>query len=436
MKRSTKLKIVSTTALGILLIGYNQCVAPMASSKKNNLKFSSSASTDVSSGASRAVSVDAFSKTVYPVTRAHCINCHGASQTPLHASANIDTAFDALINSAKIDFTNPANSRIVLKLRNEQHNCWGPCSSNADEMQTQVTNWKNLISNTSADATTSAVTGKTTKETMTINQALNADDNGTVMLMAESSSLKAPMIAGQDSGTSYVWVPSTVAAKDLNSTDAGTATLNFTVPASDFYKVFMYINAPAASSDTLYAKISGSDYKEWSIGMTNGFEWKELHNTPQNLDTEFYLTGSKSYQIELRQKESGVKVSKVVVTSDYAFDPSAMPQVSQKATLSVALADISGVTDSWLDIDVENFDQYSYKISNPRIRTSKDMLVKKMKVLVNGSFNPQHSTYLVVDKTVTKADPVVSTYSMILLKDKGPDSDKLSFSFDVIEAVK
>jgi hypothetical protein len=435
LKRSTKLKILSTTTLGMLLIGYNQCVAPMAASKKNNLKFSSSASTNGSSGVSRAVSLDAFSKTVYPVTRAHCVNCHGASQSPLHASANMDTAFDALINSAKVDFTNPSNSRIVLKLRNEQHNCWGTCSANADEMLAQVTNWKNLIANTSADATTN-VSGKTTKETMTINQALNADDNGTVTLMAESSSVKAPMVAAQENGTSYVWVPATVAAKDLNSTDAGTATLNFQVPASDFYKVFMYVNAPSATSDSLYTKISGSDYKEWTIGMTNGYEWREVKNTPQNLDTEFYLTGSKSYQIELRQKESGVKVSKVVVTSDYAFDPSVMPQVSQKATLTVALADISGVTDSWLDIDVENYDQYSYKISNPRIRTTKDMLVKKMKVLMNGSFNPQHSTYLVVNKTVTKADPQLSTFSMIMLKDKGADYDKLSFSFDVIEAVK
>lgn len=437
MKRSTKLKIGSTLALGVLLISYNQCITPMGSAQKNELKFSTSASpSTTSSSVSRSVSVEAFSKTVYTITRARCVSCHGANQTPLHASSNVDTAYDALINGSKIDFNNPANSRIVLKLRNEQHNCWGSCSANADEILAQVNSWKAMIAGTSADASTAAATGLTTKETTTIAQALNADEGSTITLMAEAASLKAPMVQANEGSTSYIWVPSTAAAKDLSSTDAGVATLNFTVPSSDFYKIFMYVSAPSTSSDTLYAKMSGSDYKEWTIGQTIGFEWKELKNTPQNLETEFYLTGSKSYQIELRQKESGVKVSKIVVTNDYTYDPAAASSVAQQATLSVSLADISGVANSWLDIDVENYDQYSYKLSNPRIRTSKDMKVKKMKVLVNGTFNPQHSTYLVVDKVVTMASPSLSTYSMILLKDKGADFDRLSFSFETIEAVK
>lgn len=437
MKRSTKLKIMSTTALGLILIGYNQCITPMGSAQKNSLKFSTSSSTTTAGagGASRAVSIDAFSKTVYPVTKARCVACHGSVQTPLHASANIETAFDALVSGAKIDFSNPANSRIVLKLRNEQHNCWGNCNSNADELQTAVANWKNLISGTSADASSSVVAGKTTKETITIGQALNSDDGSTVTLMAESASLKSPMVKVNETAASYVWVPASSTVKDLTSTDAGSATLDFSVPSSGFYKVFMYVNASSTSADSLFAKITGSDYKDWTIGVTNGFEWRELKNTPQNLDTEFYLTGAKSYQLEIRQKEAGVKISKIVVTDDYAFDPMAASTAAQKATLSVSLADISGVADSWIDIDVENFDQYSYKLSNPRVRTPRSLSIKKMKVLVNGSFNPQHSTYLVVDKVVTNSDQSLSPYSMILLKDKGAEFDKLSFSFETVEAV-
>ena len=304
-------------------------------------------------------------------------------------------------------------------------------------MQTQVTNWKNLLAGTSADVSSSSVTGKTTKETSTVKEALdpeNGSESGTVTLMAESASLKTPMATATEGATSYIWTPTTAGTKDLNSTDAGTGTLNFMVSSSDFYKVFMYVNAAADTSDTLYTKISGSDYKEWTIGTTKGFEWKEMTNTPQKLETEFYLTGGKSYQIELRQKEAGVKVSKVVVTNDLMYDPTAMAQVNQKATLSVSLADISGVADTYFDIDIEEYDLYSYKVTNPRIRTNKDLKIKKLKILVNGSFNPQHATYLVVDKTVTKADPSVSPYSMILLKDKGSEYDKLSFSFDVIEA--
>jgi hypothetical protein len=103
-----------------------------------------------------------------------------------------------------------------------------------------------------------------------------------------------------------------------------------------------------------------------------------------------------------------------------------------KSTISVPLNTLSGVSGSMLDIDIEDYDMYSYKLTNPRIRTTKEFYVKTLKVLVNGSFNPQHATYLVVDKTVTPADGVLSPYSMILLKDRGPTYDKLSFNFGTI----
>ena len=56
---------------------------------------------------------------------------------------------------------------------------------------------------------------------------------------------------------------------------------------------------------------------------------------------------------------------------------------------------------------IEEYNLYSYKLTNPRGRTSKVLRIKKLKVLVNESFNPQHSTYLVVDKVVGTTDPVL-----------------------------
>lgn len=443
MKRSTKYKLTSLLSLGAVLFGYNQCVTPMSGNQKSAMKWSdktsSSSSVGTSSGASRAVSEEAFGKTVHVITKARCISCHGSSQTPLHSSSNLSVAYDAIINGSKVDFSNPANSRMVLKLKNEFHNCWGNCESNANEMLTQINNWKNLTSGTAADVGNTNISGKTTRETSTVAEALNPDNAGsagTITLMAESASLKAPMVAGVMNGNSYAWVPATGAIKDLTNTDAGTATLSFSLQSSDFYKVFMYVDSPSVAADSLYAKISGSDYKEWSMDLTTGFQWKELTNTPQKLPTEFYLTGGRTYQLEVRQKDPGVKVSKVVVTNDLNYDPGAMARVNQKATLSASLSELTGVSDATIDIDIEEYDLYSYKLTNPRIRTSADIKVKKLKILVNGSFNPQHSTYLIVDKTVSRTDPVLSTYSMVLLKDKGADLDKLSFSFDIIEAVK
>lgn len=440
MKKSSKYKLSTLFALGAVLLGYNQCVTPMSSSKSNSLKFTDQKSSSSSVGTvSRAVSVEAFRTTVYSVTRARCISCHGVSQTPMHAASDVNVAYDAVINSSKVDFSTPGNSRLVLKLRNENHNCWGNCSSNADEMLAQINTWKSLTTGTIADVGNTNVSGKTTKETMTIAMALNPNFNASesnLTLMTEAASLKAPMITATEGGISYVWTPAAAGIKDLSSQDAGTATLNFAVQASDFYNIFMYVNSSQAGSDSVYVKVAGSDYKEWTLDATTGFQWQELTNTPQKLQTEFYLTGSKNYTLEIRQKKPGVKISKIVVTSDLSYDPNAMAKMNQKATISAPLSDLTGVADAFLDLDIEEFDLYSYKVSNPRIRSSKDLKVKKIKILVNGSFNPQHATYLVVNKTITKTDSSLSSATMVLLKDKGSEFDKLSFSFDVIEVVK
>jgi mono/diheme cytochrome c family protein len=61
------------------------------------------------------LSKDFFEKTLYVMTRENCSSCHTANQTPLHASLNIQTAHDAAVGI--VNFTNPAASRIVTKIR-------------------------------------------------------------------------------------------------------------------------------------------------------------------------------------------------------------------------------------------------------------------------------------------------------------------------------
>lgn len=435
MQKANIYKISSILSLGIVLLSYNQCMSPSGSGAKAKVVSKEITSAAVLNTSTTAMtSLKAFTQTVYPLTRSHCVACHGASQTPKHASSDVNEAFNAVINNSKVDLSNPANSRLVLKLKNENHNCWGNCADNSSEMEAQVLKWKSLISGTTADVTSAAITGKTSKESLTIKAELNSEDSDIVTLMTEAASLKSPMVLAKEGEISYVTSPSGV--KDLNSTTAGSATINFSVPTSESYRVFMYVNAPNDSSDSLYTKVVGFDYKDWFIGKTSGYEWREVTNTASKTKTEFYLQSDRSYSLEIRQKEPGVKVSKVLLTSDVDYTPGGTQGALQKATISISIADISGVSDAYFDIDIEEFDLYSYKVSNPRIRSSKDLKVKQLKILVNGSFNSQHATYLPVNKTITKADPILSPYGMILLKDKGSEYDKLSFNFETIEAVK
>jgi hypothetical protein len=84
-------------------------------------------------------------------------------------------------------------------------------------------------------------------------------------------------------------------------------------------------------------------------------------------------------------------------------------------------------------IDLLDYDPYSYKFQNPRIvTTATNIQVKGIKLLVNKQWNPQHSTYNLIDKTATPADGKLSDYAMLVIKDKGPSLDKISFSFEVL----
>jgi len=431
VKRSTKYKLASFIVMGAVIIGFNQCM--MNPSKTSSaIKFTDTSSSAVTNTTTNTASLNAFKTTVWPITRAHCAGCHGASQTPLHASSDVTTAFNAVINNSKVDLTTTTNSRLYLKLLNESHNCWGTCSSNASEMLTAINSWKAAIGTTS----TNSLGGQTTSSTTTVTEALNPDsstDDGTISLMTQAASLKSPMVYASSSDVGYIWVP-TGTIKTLSSTDAGSATLNFNITTSDFYRIYMYVKAATADSDSVFVKAAGSDYKEWFIGTTSGFQWKEVTNTSANLDTEFYINSGSNYKLEIRQKESGLMISKVVITNDLTYDPtSTTSSTLTKATMSVPLSSITGVSDSYFDIDIEEYDTYSYKVSNPRIRSTKPIYVKNLKLLVNGVYSTQHATYTNVDKTITSADPQLSSASMIVLKDKGSGTDTFSFNFSTIK---
>ncbi len=84
-----------------------------------------------------------FETTVYELLTANCAGCHSDSapiqlrQTPLFAHSDVDVAYEAA--KAKMDLTNTANSRLVVRLRDEAHNCWsGDCAVDAQAMQEAI----------------------------------------------------------------------------------------------------------------------------------------------------------------------------------------------------------------------------------------------------------------------------------------------------------
>jgi hypothetical protein len=93
-------------------------------------------------GASRSfpASPGLFASTVHPLLEEYCSRCHTSSaanaQSPYFASSDVNEAYAAA--RVKIDLDQPELSRLVLRLRNEFHNCWSDCAANSGEMEAAI----------------------------------------------------------------------------------------------------------------------------------------------------------------------------------------------------------------------------------------------------------------------------------------------------------
>jgi hypothetical protein len=95
-----------------------------------------------------------FASTVHPLLEQYCARCHvstaAAAQSPYFASGDVDEAYAAA--RVKINLDQPALSRLVVRLRQEFHNCWSDCAGNADTMEAAITAFANQVPATQVDA--------------------------------------------------------------------------------------------------------------------------------------------------------------------------------------------------------------------------------------------------------------------------------------------
>lgn len=96
-----------------------------------------------------------FQTLIYdPYLVPYCSNCHsseaGTPQQPYFADPDVVGAYDAA--KSKINLDTPANSRFVVRLRSEFHNCWTTsCASDGQDMEDAITAFSNGIPLTQVD---------------------------------------------------------------------------------------------------------------------------------------------------------------------------------------------------------------------------------------------------------------------------------------------
>ncbi len=94
-----------------------------------------------------------FATYVYPLLTAHCVACHTDSsstpQAPFFANSDVASAYEAA--GPKINLNRPQDSRLVVRLRDEFHNCWSDCANDATTMQTAISNMAAGVTPTQPD---------------------------------------------------------------------------------------------------------------------------------------------------------------------------------------------------------------------------------------------------------------------------------------------
>jgi mono/diheme cytochrome c family protein len=98
---------------------------------------------------------DLFAGTVHPLLEDYCARCHASSapgaQSPYLGSADVNEAYAAA--KVKINLDQPEASRLVLRLRNEFHNCWSDCAANSAEMEAAIRAFAASVPATAVDPT-------------------------------------------------------------------------------------------------------------------------------------------------------------------------------------------------------------------------------------------------------------------------------------------
>lgn len=95
----------------------------------------------------RAASLAAFETTLYPLLRDNCAKCHSSQtegQAPIHADGNVELAHEYALT--RVNFRKPQDSKFVVRMGIDRHNCFGGgCSAANTQMLAAVNAWVDAI---------------------------------------------------------------------------------------------------------------------------------------------------------------------------------------------------------------------------------------------------------------------------------------------------
>jgi len=457
-----------------------------------------------------------FASTVHPLLTAHCAGCHVDSasnaQSPFFADSDPDKAYEAA--QAKMDIDNPGNSRFVLRLRDEFHNCWSAfCANDADQMQAAITTFSGQLALTVIDpqlVTSKALSlpdgivassgsryeqnvialyqfkagqGNTAYDTSGVNPGMHLTLSGGVGWVGGwgidigSGKAQAPTTtskklydritaSGEYSIETWV-VPANVSQEGparIISYSASTTQRNFTLGQTQYNYDFLQrsnntdangepqLSTADADEDlqaTLQHVVATYDPVNGRRLYINGVFTDDVDPvTPGNL-----FDWDDSYAFVLGNEVSGDRQwqgkLRLVAIHNRALTQAQIQQnyqagVGEKFYLLFSVAGHTGVADTYILIEVSQFDSYSYLFNQPVFIsldpafTPNGIPLAGMRIGINGKEAVVGQAYRNLDTVIAPAfytpgaGQRLSDLGTVIALEKGADQDEFFLTFETL----
>ena len=467
-------------------------------------------------GASKSFPADPslFASTVHPILTANCSGCHTDSsstpQSPFFANSDPASAYDAV--KSKINLDDPASSRLVIRLRNEFHNCWsGDCQADSNTMEAAIVAFANQIPLTQVDPSlviskalslgdgvvaaggnryennTIALyefktgTGGIAYDTSGVEPAINLNLSGNVAWVggygievidgkAQGSTTSSKKLHDLISATGEysieAWVvPANVTQEDsyIVSYSAGTNARNFTLGQTQYnYDAFNRGSTTDANGQPALSTADADEDLQATLqhvvvtyDPVNG---RRIYVNGVFTDDVDSVTGGTldawddSFAFVLGNEVSSNRLWKgklrLVAVHNRALTVGQIIQnfqagVGEKFFLLFSVSHLVNVPQSYLMLEVSQFDSYSYLFKDPTFISLDpnaqpgNIPIQAMRIGVNGQEATVGQAYRNLDVTVTDAQytpsgQVLSPLGTIIALEKGPASDEFFLSFELI----
>lgn len=267
-----------------------------------------------------------FASTVWPVLTTNCSRCHAPTaeqpQKPYFASSDVDEAYAEV--HAKINLDTPSASRLVVRLRDESHNCWTNCDSNANTMQAAIEAFVGMIPVTQVDPTLvlsraltmyggTIASGGNRYETRTIAKYVFKEGTGTVANDTSGVDPAANLNLSGSTQWSGGWGLTIAAGGKAQATTTTSKKLADRIKLSGEYTIEAWV-APAnvAQEDAYIVSYSGGDAARNMTLAQRAYQYEALGRS-DSTDTN----GEPSLLTDDEDRDAQASLQHVVLT----FDP-------------------------------------------------------------------------------------------------------------------